>query len=848
MTADLGEGGRSNMPVQLEWEALQEKRRREKEKVPPPPLEKVTYPISRTSQLIIDEGLPQPIKPVSWATLEREVLRQRLAGETRPKPTPTPTPSPIETKGYYVSEETGRHVLTDPTLIRQSHVELQEQGYMTLGGKRVRGLQIEWEPHGVPSKFPWARRREAMRTRWKKGLRETYPTSRYTLRFKDDKAEISLLPKVAEAEWKEETRKQYPRDRYMIMWRDFGKALIYEKAARGQPLMFFDPRATGLEPKAVEAWETIQAERGKAQRIAPLFRGVSKRRVSLAEFNIPYNVKELTKELVSWKEELRQQYPASEYRIKFLNGKAQISLLPKVAEDRWRKELLGQYPTSEYRIEWKDGEALIYGLEPPKPKELTWTEQFWREMTKPRLKGYGEPDSKILGGPIGGTYATQVTGFPLMLGEATVGEFEEHVLKKHTIRSDLMTPEQLALSYGVIAVIAGVKFGPKISKHFKFSHVAKTVKSFKTKLPSWKGSRVDVWLAKHSKLYYGKTRGVSPQEVGLKPFEMVTTMKGETLPKIGLGDIQATDIYWKMLQSPRTGGVMIGKAPILTKGIQTYTFEWVMRGDQLIPRFRPERAQSYMPSQKATSKSIAQMFKPVKLKPYTPIYQRGLLPFVTQKQVTRMGIVPYRAPYVGGRTFATVSPKIIGPTLAMLGVGLAKKLRFIPKILEWQPTLAREREKFRTITLERVKQKQKQVLIFPRLKMLQLKHQPLRQLYRPKLRKKEAVVPKMPTIVMTKQERKQLTILKPLQIPRHVYPPNLVPPTLTPPIIPPFRPPTRDPDVSRAVAGLHGEWFRREHAIKTPKEVLRAFGIWKPVRRRVKRKKSRKKGGVLSWF
>jgi len=96
--------------------------------------------------------------------------------------------------------------------------------------------------------------------------------------------------------------------------------------------------------------------------------------------------------------------------------------------------------------------------------EVPLTEHFWREMTKPRIKGYGEPDSKIIGGPIGGTYATQVLSFPIMLGEATVGEFEEHILKKPTIRSELMTPEQLAISYGLITAVVAIKYGPKIIK------------------------------------------------------------------------------------------------------------------------------------------------------------------------------------------------------------------------------------------------------------------------------------------------------------------------------------------------------------------------------------------------
>jgi len=98
----------------------------------------------------------------------------------------------------------------------------------------------------------------------------------------------------------------------------------------------------------------------------------------------------------------------------------------------------------------------------------TVTEQFVRVLKEPMIEGYGESDivgvSEVHGKPVGGDLVVGMLTFPVMLGEATIGEFEEHVMKQPTARSELMTPEQLALSYGVIATVVGAKYGPRIAK------------------------------------------------------------------------------------------------------------------------------------------------------------------------------------------------------------------------------------------------------------------------------------------------------------------------------------------------------------------------------------------------
>jgi len=473
-----------------------------------------------------------------------------------------------------------------------------------------------------------------------------------------------------------------------------------------------------------------------------------------------------------------------------------------------------------------------------KEMEKTVTEQFWEFMTEPRItryEGYGERE--VLGSPVGGGVVARTMTHFVKTGEATVGEFEEHILKQPTIRSDLMSPEELAVTYGIIGTVALVKFGPKITKWFsgtrvgetiKFSRAAKTFETIKltikTKLPSWKGSRLDVWLAKKSKLYYSKTSGIARGEVAQKVLP----------PKVSLGsELEWSERYWKMIQAPRTGGVMIGKSPLTTKGLQTYTFEWILKGGQLVPRFRPQRIEEVGAIR---AKDWQKYWQP----------ERGLTPFVSLTQLTRLDIIPYRAPYVGGRATAIISPQVIGSMLAVLGVGLTKKLRFKPKFqpLEWQPTLAREREKFRTLTLQlqKQKQKQKQLLVFPKLQKLQLKHQPLRQIYRPKLKERQALPLPYLTVprAVAKQEQKIVVTPKQIQTPKQDFPP-IIPtiPTPTPPIIPPFRTPIGGADVSRGAKGLFGKWFKRTHPIKSAREMWETFSG---------KKRKRVKGGVSLRF
>jgi len=801
---------------QLEWEALKAKK-----KAPPPlPLEKVTYPTGKLSQLIIDEGPPQLEKPVSWATLESEAIRQRLAGETRP----TPTPSPVDTKGYYVSEETGRHVLTSPKLIRESHVELQKQGYMDIGGKRVRGVDIEWEPHGVPSKFAWWPERRAARA-WKQELRQKYPKTKYEIKFKNGEAAISLLPEVAQARWKEETLKQYPRDKYMILWRGM-EAQIFEKVAKPSPIS--TRQFASLEREAQDAWKVIQArfaEAAKPKWTPPRFKGVSKRFAGLAEYDIPYNVEQMATQLSLRRKEAKLKplmQPLTTTEQKPLTIQEKYALLRQFLPEEKPVSKLGKLPTAlelkrrEYDLASFIGPTLI-SIKVSGDPRLSTTLLGEAKGDPWKQFGAGLTAAVETGLEFFFPYPTptpehhKLLALPKQPPAYIVGRAIGEVASAFALGWTFQAP----LTYGVEKVSAlGKKVIPKgVQQWAKFGPVAKGLSkakvAIKTKLPKWKGSEAELWVIRHSKLYAKQAaKAIAPGEVALKPLP----------PKgVGLKEFVGTEAYWKMIQAPKTAGVMVGKPSLTTKGLQTYMFEWMLKGEKLVPRFRPQRAEEIVETQ---VKDWAKYWQP----------ERGMLPYVTQTQLTRLGVVPYAA-----KPTATVAREITRKTLGPLAVATAMKIGFPqivkPKIEDYMPTFTREREKFRSIMFGKLEEEQKRryALVTLKPKLNQLLYQPLkpRVILKPKEERKQFVVPwlREAQILREKQVLIPKLALKQRQEPMQRLKPITMPPMIQPPYVP-YKPPLFP---LFDLTGLQrrgrrgprwGAWFYREHPIARARTVV----------------------------
>lgn len=453
-----------------------------------------------------------------------------------------------------------------------------------------------------------------------------------------------------------------------------------------------------------------------------------------------------------------------------------------------------------------------YLVEPPSWKETTVTGAIYREGEKTPVVGVH------LGGSISQDITMAFSGFvgvfeswlrpevPSPTGAVVglaVGRPQQFQAYREELHAGYLVGglfgtyvEAKAMGFAAKKVWAGIKVvTPEFIKHpiyqtVKFGRVAKLAHQVKLAAPSFRGSRLDVFLTKHSKWYYRTTRGIAHGEVAIP----------RVTERISLGQLKASMGAWELTQAPRTGGVWIGKvaiAPIKTKVLP----HLISRGGLVSIGFL--REVSYDAE---------------------PYWRRGLLPFVTQQQVTRLGLIPY-------------VPKIVSTTgkkgVSMLGAGLAltvpklvvsqvpklqprKKMVVTPKV--WQPTLAYEREKIRPLTLLEPKVKQRERLV-PTLRLPQIQEQP------------QAPTLKIPT----------------LQIPTLDIPTPQVPKLDVPtyPLYP--RVPRGGRDVSRGARGLFGTWFKREHKVASPKEVAsRFFGERKP--RKKKRKGKRRKGGVLLRF
>jgi hypothetical protein len=382
----------------------------------------------------------------------------------------------------------------------------------------------------------------------------------------------------------------------------------------------------------------------------------------------------------------------------------------------------------------------------------------------------------------------------------------------------------------------------------------------------WKGSKLDVWLAKHWKWYYAKTGGLAPGEVafGHIPFGI---SKGAALGyKVPIAKMAqyafATEQAWQLQLAPRTAGVWVKGAPAIS-GIQTYVFETAIVGGQLVKRFRPARAEEFIetptyreyPKQplKETfftegwkypkaplktgeplgferyawrmEKSGKYFFEREKWPTLEELRKRGLLPLVTQTQLTRMGIYPYIS-----KTTVVTGKK--GISKLAIGLGITtfaktitrpqtpKRLRkrqallIIPKV--WQPTYAWEKEKFRPLTLEQPRLKERERLI-PVLKVPVVQVQPQAPKQVARLKQKMSVTPKIPYPYRFKELTKRDFLM--------------------------FYPPGPKPTFGETFEKLFGKWFYRKHPIASPSEVVRKFmGLdEKPKRRKKTKPKSKRR-------
>lgn len=303
----------------------------------------------------------------------------------------------------------------------------------------------------------------------------------------------------------------------------------------------------------------------------------------------------------------------------------------------------------------------------------------------------------------------------------------------------------------------------RVSQAYRLSRVAKVAHKARLTYIKYKP-----WVS--------KAKYVSKGEVAIPPAIQPLTLK----------QLKASQVAWELTRVPRTGGVWLSRVGVAPPKARVLP--------HLISR--------------AGKVSIGYLRE---LGYYEePIWKRGLLPFVTQKQVTRLGLVPYIpkvAVSTGKKAFSTfglglavttVAKSITVPRLVAPQVPRIKRrepLITLPKV--WPPTLAREREKFRPLTILEPKVKQRERLM-PMVKLPQALIQPqlpkLEQLPKTLQRQRQALVPKIPTP----------------QIPK----------------FPPFPPLIRLGGGARGRAAdrrRFAKWWRKQQKIKTPRQMLKTY-------------------------
>jgi len=296
---------------------------------------------------------------------------------------------------------------------------------------------------------------------------------------------------------------------------------------------------------------------------------------------------------------------------------------------------------------------------------------------------------------------------------------------------------------------------------------------------------------------------------------------------VSLSQLQASQLSWELTQAPGVGGVWlrnIGLAPTKTKVLP----HLIARGGAISIGYLRELG-----------------FE-------EPMWKRGLLPYVTQQQVTRMGITPHIPKMIGVTGKKGISQFLFGMGLTTIVKARppTKVRQLTPVTLQpirkrkerevlfpkfWQPTLAYTREKFRPLTIEKPKAKERERLI------------PILRLPPFQIPRREV---KHPILPIPKQIPKQIPVSPQIvtQIPSV---PTSTPtiPTVPSPVIPLLRLPRGGRDVSRGRRGLFGLWFKREHPIKTPKEMWRTFSLTpRKAKRRKGQKRKKKRGREVKLF
>lgn len=356
-----------------------------------------------------------------------------------------------------------------------------------------------------------------------------------------------------------------------------------------------------------------------------------------------------------------------------------------------------------------------------------------------------------------------------------------------------------------------------------------------------------------------KLTGITPNlargEVSFPVVETVSkTGAISGLPK----GLPFTDIGWELAEAPRMGGVMITKMPSATTPKALQVFFGI--GEELIPFGKIKGEGETLGLEKSIAKGepmekglpssmLEESYYPkvggfdvtvkdVNVRGATSwtkwpttrslVEEQKLLPFVTQTQVTRLGIHPYIPDMTVGAASKGLS-QVLGAGIGLLPKALQRqvatpKLESLPKLEpEIKLKLPSFEEPFEVQKLKR----------FP-------------QLYLSQKQRKRAIPILAPMIglePLTKTVSVPALKLGVPQATKQLLTPifKMPTPTLTIPSFPAFPSVSgrsrSGEDSGRLGGGLFGRWFTRSHAIPTSKQIMRELGFGTRKRRSARRRR-----------
>ena len=309
-------------------------------------------------------------------------------------------------------------------------------------------------------------------------------------------------------------------------------------------------------------------------------------------------------------------------------------------------------------------------------------------------------------------------------------------------------------------------------------------------LPQWTGSRVEMWLVRNIPPY---TKYASKQ---LSYAEF-----GAMLPeRIGMKSLRIEELVFNLANYPRGQIVYISKIPI-EKGLTKSLPHLFYRAGKL---------------------SVGYLGKPFSFVQREATFT----PLVSQTQLTRMGVHPYMPRTIS--TFTKTTTRLGTQLIPLITTALLhpttpkRQERLI--VMSHPAAVTYELEKLKVPQFLQTQQMKQRETLVPLLKPI-ISLKPLTQL-----------MPKQALIPRTLQREKQTLIPSSIVLPKQVQTPKLgtipkmgmpTPQRYKPLTVPLVGLPwmTLGGGGGGGTQNLWGKWFKRQHRIKTPKEVAQALGF-----------------------